>query len=50
MTWKIFKLHHQRSRVVFEAFYKKKEISRELYEWCLREKWADEVLIAKWKK
>ena len=38
------------SRYIFELFYKKKEISRELYEYCLREKWADENLIAKWKK
>lgn len=31
-------------------FYFKKEISRDLYEYCLREKWADAPLIAKWKK
>ena len=29
---------------------KKKEISRELYDYCIREKWADENLVAKWKK
>lgn len=38
------------SRYIFDLFYKKKEISRELYEYCLREKWADANLIAKWKK
>ena len=48
--WKIMKLHHQRSRYIFELYYKKKEISRQLYEYCLREKWADKFLIAKWKK
>ena len=48
--WPIYKLHHQMSRYVYELFYKKKEISRELYEFCLREKWADAALIAKWKK
>ena len=49
-AWKILKLHHQRSRYIYELYYKKKEISRELYEYCLREKWADKYLIAKWKK
>lgn len=48
--WKIIKLHHQRSRYIYELYYKKKEISRQLYEYCLREKWADKFLIAKWKK
>jgi bud site selection protein 31 len=38
------------SRYIYELFYKKKEISRELYEYCLTEKWADPALIAKWKK
>jgi bud site selection protein 31 len=31
-------------------FYKKKAISRQLYDWCIREKIADGNLIAKWKK
>ena len=31
-------------------FYKYKKISRELYEWCLREKLCDKGLCAKWKK
>jgi len=48
--WPIFRLHHERSRYIYEMFYKKKEISRDLYEYCLREKWADADLIAKWKK
>merc|ERR1719394_1931956 len=29
---------------------KRKEISRALYDFCLREKYADANLIAKWKK
>ncbi|CAI2383315.1 unnamed protein product [Moneuplotes crassus] len=49
-VWPIYRLHHERSRYIFNLFYKKKEISRELYEYCLREKWADANLIAKWKK
>eukprot|EP01117_Protostelium_nocturnum_P010876 TRINITY_DN3924_c0_g1_i1.p1 TRINITY_DN3924_c0_g1~~TRINITY_DN3924_c0_g1_i1.p1 ORF type:complete len:147 (+),score=44.22 TRINITY_DN3924_c0_g1_i1:55-495(+) len=49
-VWQILRIHHQRSRYVYEMFYKKKEISRELYDFCLREDYADPNLIAKWKK
>ena len=31
-------------------FYKKKKINRELYEFCVRNQYADAALIAKWKK
>jgi bud site selection protein 31 len=31
-------------------FYKKHEISREVYEFCLQQGYADASLIAKWKK
>jgi len=50
VLWPIFKLHHQMSRYIYEQYYKKKAISRELYEFCLREKYGDAMLIAKWKK
>lgn len=49
-TWKVTKIHWQRSRYIYELYYKKKQISKELYEWCLDEKYADRNLIAKWKK
>eukprot|EP01054_Gregarina_sp_Poly1_P008593 Gregarina_sp_Poly_1__8592@NODE_50_length_17596_cov_118_903303_g43_i0_p9_GENE_NODE_50_length_17596_cov_118_903303_g43_i0NODE_50_length_17596_cov_118_903303_g43_i0_p9_ORF_typecomplete_len185_score26_51G10/PF01125_17/1_8e68_NODE_50_length_17596_cov_118_903303_g43_i01144812002 len=48
--WPIFRIHHQRSRYVYDMYFKKKAISKELYEWCLREGHADRFLIAKWKK
>lgn len=49
-AWPIFKIHHQKSRLVYDLYYKKQEISRELYEFCLKEKLIDGNLIAKWKK
>jgi bud site selection protein 31 len=49
-TWPIFRLHHQRSRYIYELYYQRQAISRELYEWCLTEGIADRNLIAKWKK
>jgi bud site selection protein 31 len=48
--WPIIRIHHQRSRYVYEMFYKKQEISREVYDYCLREGYADANLIAKWRK
>lgn len=48
--WPIFKIHHQRSRYIFDLFYKRNAISRELYDYCLKVKIADAALIAKWKK
>jgi bud site selection protein 31 len=48
--WPIMTLNSQRSRYIYELFYRKHEISRELYEYLLREQHADAALIAKWKK
>lgn len=48
--WPIFKIHHQKSRYIYDLFYRRKAISRELYQYCLDEKIADANLIAKWKK
>ena len=48
--WKIMKIHHQMSRYIYDLYYMKKEISKDLYEYCIEEKWADKNLIAKWKK
>uniref|UniRef100_A0A915I3U1 Protein BUD31 homolog n=1 Tax=Romanomermis culicivorax TaxID=13658 RepID=A0A915I3U1_ROMCU len=48
--WPIFRIHHQRSKYIYDLFYKRQAISRELYEYCLNEKLADAALIAKWKK
>ena len=50
VLWPILRLHHQRSRYIFELYYKQKAISRELYEYLLRERFADGQLIAKWRK
>uniref|UniRef100_A0A1I7UHE4 Protein BUD31 homolog n=1 Tax=Caenorhabditis tropicalis TaxID=1561998 RepID=A0A1I7UHE4_9PELO len=50
INWPIFRIHHQRSRYIYDMYYKKAEISRELYEFCLTAKFADAALIAKWKK
>eukprot|EP01083_Nonionella_stella_P166765 558567_1 len=48
-TWPIIKIHHQRSRYIFEM-YKKKKIKKPVYEFCIRQRYVDANLIAKWKK
>lgn len=50
ITWPLTRVHHKRSRFVYELYYKRKEISKELYEFLLREGYAEGNLIAKWKK
>ncbi|UKJ90217.1 maternal g10 transcript [Theileria orientalis] len=50
VLWPIFRIHHQRSRYIYEMFYQKKLISRELYDYCVREGYADANLISKWRK
>lgn len=49
-TWPVFRIHHQRSRYIYDLFYKRKLMSRELYDYLLKNKYADANLIAKWKK
>lgn len=48
--WPILRVHHQMSRYIYELYYKKKQIAKDLYDYCLRERYADDKLIAKWKK
>ncbi|KAJ3266530.1 Component of the SF3b subcomplex of the U2 snRNP [Chytriomyces hyalinus] len=49
-SWPIFRIHHQRSRYIYEMYYKRKAISKELYDYCVKMGHADENLIAKWRK
>ncbi|KAI0834913.1 cell cycle control protein cwf14 [Hypoxylon sp. FL0890] len=48
--WPIFQIAHQRSRYVYELYYEKEAISKPLYDWLLKNGYADPMLIAKWKK
>ncbi|WFC94484.1 hypothetical protein MBRA1_001114 [Malassezia brasiliensis] len=49
-VWPIMRITHMRSRYIYDLFYKREAISRELYEWLLEQKYADAALIAKWKR
>ncbi|CCH42006.1 hypothetical protein BN7_1545 [Wickerhamomyces ciferrii] len=48
--WDIFRISHQRSRYIYEMYYKKKVISKDLYDWVLKNRKINANLIAKWKK
>ncbi|KAI9447949.1 maternal g10 transcript [Lactarius indigo] len=48
--WPIMRISHARSRYIYELYYKREAISKELYDWLLKEKYGDANLIAKWKK
>ncbi|KAI3625372.1 hypothetical protein CBS9595_000733 [Malassezia furfur] len=40
-VWPIMRITHMRSRYIYDLFYKREAISRELYEWLLEQKYAD---------
>ncbi|TIC06449.1 G10 protein [Wallemia mellicola] len=48
--WPIMRISHTRSRYIYDLYYKRKQISKELYDWLLKQGYADANLIAKWKK
>ncbi|KAH3667118.1 hypothetical protein WICMUC_005465 [Wickerhamomyces mucosus] len=48
--WEIFQINHAKSRYIYELYYKKNAISKELYNYLLKSRYGDGNLIAKWKK
>lgn len=38
------------SKYIYDLYYEKEAISKQLYDWLLKNKYADANLIAKWKK
>lgn len=48
--WAIHRVAHLRSRFLFEQYYQRGRISRDLYAYCVREGFVDERLAARWKK
>lgn len=48
--WPVHQIAWQRSRYVYDMYYTYGRISREVYDYCLKQKLVDAALIAKWKK
>jgi len=39
--WPIMRISHARSRYIYDLYYKREAVSRELYDWLLKEGYAD---------
>lgn len=48
--WPVHQINWQKSRYVYDMFYVFNRISREVYDYCIKNKIVDAALIAKWKK
>lgn len=48
--WPIFRIEHQQNRYIYELYYKKKVISRELYDWLVEQNYVNVQLVGKWRK
>lgn len=46
----IFKITNEKTRYVFDLYYIEKTMSRKVFDWILKEKLVDTLLLAKWKK
>eukprot|EP00884_Botryococcus_braunii_P020617 jgi/Botrbrau1/7239/Bobra.0021s0022.1 len=50
LTWKIHRIHWEKNRFIYDLMYVRKVMSKELYDFLVRDKIADGSLIAKWRK
>lgn len=48
--WPVHQINWQKSRYVYDMYYTYHRISREVYDYCIKQKIVDAALIAKWKK
>ena len=48
--WPIFRLHHQRSRYLFDLYYQSRTISKATLDWCVEQGVGDGELMAKWRR
>lgn len=48
--WPVHQINWQKSRYVYNLYYKYHRISRKVYDYCIENKIVDAALIAKWKK
>lgn len=48
--WPVHQINNQKSRYIYDMYYTYNRISKKVYDYCLKQKIADALLIAKWKK
>lgn len=44
-VWPILRISHTRSRYIYDLYYKREAISRELYDWLLEQGYADATYV-----
>lgn len=44
--WPIMRISHARSRYIYELYYKREAISKELYDWLLKQEYADPACVS----
>ena len=49
-NWPIHRIHYERNRYIYDLYYRQEKLSRQLYEFLVREKVVDGALISKWRK
>jgi bud site selection protein 31 len=49
-VWPIIRLNHERSRYIFNMYHKDKTISKELFDFLVKERFVDGALVSKWRK
>lgn len=49
-AWKVHRLHWEKNRFIYDLMYVRKVMSRQLFDWLVKERVADGPLIAKWRK
>jgi bud site selection protein 31 len=48
--WPVHQINWQKSRYIYDLYFVFHRISREVYDYCIKNKIVDPALIAKWKK
>ncbi|OHT02488.1 G10 protein [Tritrichomonas foetus] len=48
--WTVLRCNWKRSRPVFEMYWRQKSMSKDLYEWILKNNYADRDLINAWRR
>jgi len=48
--WPVHQINWQRSRYVYDMYFTYNRITRKVYDYCIKNKIIDALLIAKWKK
>merc|ERR1711976_1024194 len=49
-SWKIHRIHWEKNLFIFDLMYRRKIMSKNMFEWLIKENMADRTLIEKWRR